>query len=195
MENNDSITLGGDYLKICKKHRIILCLIIVIILIVSVIFCCNNIYLSNNKIKNYYYDNSEVLNQYINNFDVNTRLKNIDDYFGKDAIISEEDETRWLYKIPDNLSEIGIESIEYKDNCVCFEFESMGAYCNAVYYSIDGEPIKDCPGFYIESENKNQKFRDVGKEIFINGKKNNGTDWYKTEKIDGNWYYYELHQA
>ena len=174
--------------------RILLCLFISICIMLS--YC--NFYSSNDKIKDYYYNNSNALNEYINEFDESSFIKDrneINKYLGSEAIIdlSDYNYTRLLYEIPDKLSEAGISSIESYDNYLFFDFPPTGCYYNYLYYSKDGKPSENCPIYSNEDDSEKCKFREVGKGIFVSGKKCSGIDWYKTEQIEPNWYYCEVH--
>lgn len=157
----------------------------------------SKLYSSNIEIRNFYKSNQDIFNEYIKTFDKNASInsKDFQTYFGKDVIIDDDLLSRSFYSIPDGLSNIGVTEIEYYDNCLHFTFNSIGDYYNAIYYSFDGSPAKECPIFVNNAETTKYSFRDIGNGIYVNGEKNTGNDWYKTENIKGNWYYWEVHLA
>ncbi len=182
-------------MKKTKKVSLILFPLLAVLLLVIAYICYSNIYTSNEKIKDFYYTNIDAFNQYISRFDEDAYLKDkqeIKEYFSGEAII-EDDFSDKLYKISDSLSKAKIDKIEYYNGCLFFDFPSEGEYYNSIYYSFGGVPSEDCPIYSNDSDNEKYKFRNVGKDLYINGRKNRGIDWYKTEKIEGNWYYCEVH--
>lgn len=181
-----------------RKYTIPFSLLMIFVIVFTIGGCTTNkqAYSSNVEIKNFYKKNENAFNEFIESFDENNNIQPDDYsiYFNKDVIIDQDLLSRRFYVVSEALSKIGVTEIEYYNNCLHFTFNSIGDYYNAIYYSFDNEPCEDCPIFVNDFDNKHP-FRNIGNGIFVNGEKNTGEDWYKTENIEGKWYYWETHLA
>lgn len=172
------------------------CFTIITLIFLIVLTSGCNYYSSNNKIKNLYISNKECLNQYISDFDADSYIKDkneISNFYNDKIAINGFDYSHKYYRIPKYLSDISVTSIEYYNGFVFFDFPATGNYYDMIYYSKSGKPSAECPLYSNDSENPKYGFREVKNGIFINGVKNDGGDWYKTERIEDNWYYCEVH--
>ncbi|MFR5875698.1 MAG: hypothetical protein ACLUFN_04340 [Eubacterium sp.] len=129
-----------------------------------------------------YTHNDNYIEQYQNNMDLfNKYVDSID--FQQDS---------GIVKVPDYLKDISISEIEINNSFIFFEIADDSAYYGGIYYSLNDNYAEETPiwgddGIYYE------EFHRVRDDMLVKGKKNNGKDWYLTEKIANNWYYYEVH--
>lgn len=151
-----------------KRLLKILCTILVIVAIVMVINFLP-IYNHNSKLIDFYDDYGQLLNEYVNSIDLSQDSSNVD--------------------VPDYLEEISVFEIEINDSFVFFNIPVSDFYYSGIYFSLNDEYAQYIPSHYIEDD----EFHIERKTLYVKGKMNNGEDWYMTEKLTDNWYYYEYH--
>lgn len=167
--------------KFLKFTALSLFIIITICLIFSKSFYNHNKFL-----QKYFGTNAAYLTDYVDSF-------HYEDYIDKysDNILGEVR----TYSVTKKLTTIHIEKITYINSYLFFEIKDCDAYYGGIYYTYDNSISQITPIYGNDLNIYNSDFREVRKNIFVKGKKNHGTDWYKTEKITDNWYYYEVHLA
>lgn len=174
---------GGNYERQNKKIFII----IFVFLMVSctVIYFFQFHYSHNAVLTEHFEKNKALYSDYIDAFD---KEQFIDKY-----VDEETGETR-KYEIPDNLKAINVNQITYCNGYVFFEVNDGGPYYGGIYYSPNDSLAQETPiyGNTCEEIYKTE-FKEKRKGIFVKGNQNTGTDWYQSEKIRKNWYYYEVH--
>lgn len=159
-----------------KKSFIITTAIFLIFLLVFLYFFKLH-YSHNTELIEHYEKNKTLYSDYVKNFD------------------SETDETR-EYDVPKELKAINVCRIESNGKYLFFDINDGGAYYGGIYYSADDSFAQETPIYGNTSEELYKTdFKEKRKGLFVKGEKNTGTDWYKSEKICNNWYYYEVHIA
>lgn len=156
---------------------------LIAVLFVSLL-CFRFYYAHNTKLTEYFEKNSTALSDYIESFDSEKFTEKYND--------EQVGEIR-EYDIPNELKKINIDEIKYFDSCVFFEVNVLDACCGGIYYSFNNSYADASPAYYSDVELFNLDFNEARKGVFVKGEKNTGTDWYKTEKLSDNWYYYEFH--
>lgn len=157
--------------KNVKKIIKIICAGIGVFLMVIVIALLP-IYTHNDNYIELYQNNMDLFNKYVDSID-----------FQKAS---------GIFEVPEDLKDISVSEIEINRSFIFFEIAADSAYYGGIYYSLNDDYAEETPiwgddGIYYE------EFHKVRDDMFVKGKKNNGKDWYLTEKIAENWYYYEVH--
>ena len=170
-----------------RKLIIIATVVVILILFLGLLFSTNSIYYSNTLLNNYFQENRSVLETYIEEL-------NYDKYFDEynDEIIGYVKE----YTVPETLKKINVNKIILLDNsCVFFEISTCDGYYGGIYYSINDAYSNKCIEYGNDTEIYSLDFKENRKKILVKGEKNSGKDWYKTKKIEANWYLFEVHIA
>lgn len=150
------------------------------------LICFKSYYPDNKKATDFFENNNTLLNDYINTFKVESYIdKYSDDLLGEVRV----------YNIPNELKKVNVENIKYINSQLFFEIDTFTAYYGGIYYSFDNS-CADIPPIYGNDLYLYQTdFRKIRNNVWLKGKKNNGTDWYKTEKIEDKWYCFDVHIA
>ena len=165
-----------------KKVKISLCLLLIIAITISAI-CFKFYYPHNKRLVNFFTENETLMTEYIDTFNKDDFTDKYDD--------DELGEVR-LFEIPKELKEKNVTEIALAGSNLFFKINDGGAYYGGIYYSFDDSYAQTTP---ISANAYDKDFQEVRKGILVKGKKNTGTDWYQTEKIADNWYYFEVQTA
>lgn len=130
-----------------RKYTISFATLMIFVMVFTISGCAidKKVYSSNIEIKNFYKSNENAFKEFVESFDKNDNIKPDDYmiYFNEDVIIDQNLLSRHFYVVPKALSNIGINEIEYYNNCLHFTFNSIGDYYNAIYYSLVANPVQN----------------------------------------------------
>lgn len=171
-----------------KRKPLTAGIIIVLIFSLAIIYFFQFHYSHNAVLTEHFEKNKALYSDYIDAFD---KEQFIDKY-----VDEETGETR-EYEVPDNLKAINVNQITYWNGYVFFNVNDGGAYYGGIYYSPNDSIAQETPIDYGNDleEIYKTKFKEKRKGVYVKGNQNTGADWYQSERIRKNWYYFEVHIA